>query len=963
MLQQTPLDPDVLTSSSSLLSPDTITVRDAAGLKSALAAAQGGETIVLQDGDYGTMALSGSFGAEVMLVSENLHGARFTGLKISGSSHLTLDGLHLDYVAGQNNTHYASPFKINTSSHITLRNSLIDGDDMLKAADAGTGYPTGRGLIVGKSQDIVIENNEVRTFWKGIGVGTSSNVTLRGNDIHDMRSDGINVAASNGVVIEANQIHDFRVNPLTGDHPDMIQIYSSAHSTVPQNIVIRDNFLNIGDGTSTQGIFITHNVTSKTAHGADVAFENISVTDNVIVNGHVNGLVVDTTHNLVVANNTLLTPPEAGLNAPRLSVDTASTGVTLTGNIAEVIHNLTTAPSDWTVSGNVRTQHDAAHLPGYYDDIFLNAMSDTTVLENLALQPHGAAALAGAGSAMLYDVASHGLTALVSPTSGEFRNEIVFDASHSIGVAGPAEAEGAIFKWDFGDGRTDQGVTVAHAYDAPGIYTAVLTMVLPDGRTSSREIISRIDGPDLLTYASDLGQMLIHDANGSDGFAVGAPGAALHFTSDTMVTVPKGSISRLEGAESLTIVAQLRADGAGILVDLHTNFRIAITQQGELKVGLGGTQIATTGADLLDQQWHDITVTFDGDAGTLSVSVDGIVLSNALAASSMPDTVNYDLNIGARDFRGGGFSGELTRFDLDVNPAQYDFTGADPVPIPIVVDEPLLIVEEPLIAAEAVVSGHMEVGTIDVGQDSSRQWHSIDFTHQIADARVVMGPLSFNGGDPAMVRVRNVTESGFEFQIDEWDYRDGRHPVESVSWFAGSEGSYNLASGQAITLGRTDLKDSTYKTVALTGFDDDPAVFTQVSSANGRDAVTTRVSGVDSDGFSVRMQEQEASDGKHLVETVDWMAIEPLDTNGSGEIAVGNSRVAVDVAALTDTFAFLAGMQTENGSDPATLRYDPGQNGMTVWLQEEASRDSEMHHLLEDVAYLSLAVGDYDLFA
>jgi len=32
-----------------------------------------------------------------------------------------------------------------------------------------------------------------------------------------------------------------------------------------------------------------------------------------------------------------------------------------------------------------------------------------------------------------------------------------------------------------------------------------------------------------------------------------------------------------------------------------------------------------------------------------------------------------------------------------------------------------------------------------------------------------------NDADPMTMRVRNVTDTGFEWQIDEWDYLDGVH--------------------------------------------------------------------------------------------------------------------------------------------------------------------------------------------
>ncbi len=61
-----------------------------------------------------------------------------------------------------------------------------------------------------------------------------------------------------------------------------------------------------------------------------------------------------------------------------------------------------------------------------------------------------------------------------------------------------------------------------------------------------------------------------------------------------------------------------------------------------------------------------------------------------------------------------------------------------------------------------------EVGKLSIRQATRNRWHSLDFIHQFQDPVVIMQPLSYNSGDPATIRIRNVTTLGFEFQIDEW---------------------------------------------------------------------------------------------------------------------------------------------------------------------------------------------------
>jgi len=62
---------------------------------------------------------------------------------------------------------------------------------------------------------------------------------------------------------------------------------------------------------------------------------------------------------------------------------------------------------------------------------------------------------------------------------------------------------------------------------------------------------------------------------------------------------------------------------------------------------------------------------------------------------------------------------------------------------------------------------------------------------------VVAGPISLNGVKPAVVRIQNVDDSGFEMRIQEWDYLDGWHTIEKVSYLVMEEGNYTLEMGSS----------------------------------------------------------------------------------------------------------------------------------------------------------------------
>ncbi|MEP2642266.1 M10 family metallopeptidase C-terminal domain-containing protein [Roseobacter sp.] len=252
-------------------------------------------------------------------------------------------------------------------------------------------------------------------------------------------------------------------------------------------------------------------------------------------------------------------------------------------------------------------------------------------------------------------------------------------------------------------------------------------------------------------------------------------------------------------------------------------------------------------------------------------------------------------------------------------------------------------------------------GVVSVEQDNASQWHSVSFDAVIENAIVVMGPMTFNGGQPGTTRVRDITDTGFQFQIDEWQYLDGYHVTEDIGWLAVSEGSHTLAGGQTIVAGSQNVG------IDLTQVDfgealGEAVVFAEVSSVNEADAVTTRIANVDADGFQVRLQEEEAR-GAHVSETVTWIAVETGVSEGIDAFVTGDQ-----VTETPDTFVFntdfdtgpvvLADMQTLNGRDPATLRMNGWDaDSVSLFVEEEKSRDTELDHITEVAGYFALDEG------
>jgi len=171
--------------------------------------------------------------------------------------------------------------------------------------------------------------------------------------------------------------------------------------------------------------------------------------------------------------------------------------------------------------------------------------------------------------------------------------------------------------------------------------------------------------------------------------------------------------------------------------------------------------------------------------------------------------------------------------------------------------------------------GHVigEAGHISRSQLNRQQWHRVTLTNVYADPVVLINMVTYAGGQPAHIRLRNVGASSFEFQIEEWLYLDGGHLEESVDYFVLESGIHELDGLGTAEAGLAQA-DHRFARVALATRLEDPVILVHSQTRNGGDAVTTRLSEVSATGFLVKLQEEEGRDGAHLYETIGFLAME-----------------------------------------------------------------------------------------
>lgn len=294
-------------------------------------------------------------------------------------------------------------------------------------------------------------------------------------------------------------------------------------------------------------------------------------------------------------------------------------------------------------------------------------------------------------------------------------------------------------------------------------------------------------------------------------------------------------------------------------------------------------------------------------------------------------------------------------------------------------------------AAQETTVGVGEVGT-EISRTTTDEWDHVTFsdpfTQTLSDlgenAIVTMKPPSYRGTQPVHIRLRNVDQEGFDYQLEEWDYQDEVHRHEKIFWVALAPviAEIPTASGAAFSVRAGEQPVDTSGTSVNFGlgtFDSRPVVIPQAQTYNGKaDSIITRLNGgVEKTGFNMFVQEQEANQDYHRTEEGGYIAVEVprfgslVDTDGTvmtefearrptRPIQDSPSEDARIPFVINDNDGFgsnprvVTAMQTRSGPQPANLRRtELTRDHMELFVDEEQSADSETAHVREDAGFLA----------
>jgi PKD repeat protein len=516
-------------------------------------------------------------------------------------------------------------------------------------------------------------------------------------------------------------------------------------------------------------------------------------------------------------------------------------------------------------------------------------------------------------------------------TEGTAPFTVSFDGASSTGDI-------SAFSWSFGDGATSDINNIDHQYTISGIYTAHLTVSDLSGTTSSATIpITVTEGTPVLEPPN---------AVISSSAAVGDAPLNVSFNGEGS-TAPNSTISLYhwdfgDGSTATGINTSHLFITPGIF-----STTLTVTNSDGL-TNSASTPVMVTIPPPVENQPPQAIFSATPTSGSTPLTV----VFNASASSDSDGSINnYTWQFGD----GSSGSGATTTHTY-TNVATFTAT------LLVTDNDGAQSSANTTIAVEseqATPDFNIELGEISIDNN----WVRVDFTTSFQNPIVIAGPPSSSDAEPCVVRLQNINPSGFEIRLQEWDYQDGTHQTETVSFLVMEAGHYTLDDGSNVEAGSFSGTVTFATTSFHSSFPVAPVLLTSVATFNEADAIGGRLQKVTTSGFEYYFKEQEANINTHVNETVHYIAWEPgkgtlgsmlYESNTTSDSVTHDWQNIPFETTFLDLPLLFADIQTHDESDSSSVRVDQLQKAsVQIKIAEEQSKDDEVAHTTEILSYLA----------
>lgn len=614
----------------------------------------GGEILIASGADNIAIQLSGGGTEPVSISSADADNpSTITQLSVVNAENVSVSNLELnsgDLGRGLDTYNPAeNDFFISGSSNISIDNMTFTGQ--------GEGIydpsnPTAEFGSIRYSEDVTFTNSTVQNYFHGLFLYESKGLTIDDNEWTEMQGDGIRMEGVQQVSISGNHMHSFFGSPNAINHDDMIQMWTVNTQTISSDIEIIGNIFNSAGAAGSQTILIQN---EREQDNPDGWYQNITISDNVIYNSHVHGIRVSGVDGLDVSDNTLLWNTDSGLIqsgpddlqslSPRIEVY-AATDAFVTNNITGGV----SVSGGAVATDNHIVDYEDPTDPNYIGNNFTNAQTNGDAdLRDLSLLE--GSAFVGAGADMSQPGVAIGPDMAVMEMSEGDGDvwERVFSAD--LSTAGNADSD---YVWTFSDGTTLVGETVTHQFTSDGLQEVTLSVmengqlvdsimrdVMLENRTylefDFAESLSEISGNDISYWGLD------DNNHASDGYMIGG---------DEKVFINRSN-EDIHGLDKFHMEIDLALDSVGAeghFVHLHGSMKAWVSESGrvnfELVTDEGTFRVNTGDVVISDTGMHNIGFTYDAEAGTLGISLNGEAIAETEASGTTTHSQAQHLILG-----------------------------------------------------------------------------------------------------------------------------------------------------------------------------------------------------------------------------------------------------------------------------------------------------------------------------